>query len=433
MNWYLIVFFSFLSYTTIAYYLYKKRPFGDHITFYGPIIGIKSFQVSFFNRFARFSSFFRIYGTFGVFIVAGISLIISILLIFSLRYTILIKPMPIGIYEPQNILLLPGINDYIPSTIAVWLAFIVTIAIHEFGHGILCKIEGIKVKSIGILIAIIPIGFFVEPNEEDLENCKGLPKARMFGAGIINNIIIGIICFLTLVSILGMIIPPSAPVIQGIYKDYPAYNAGIQPNSIIISVNGINVSTVDEVSKILTNTKPDEQITLFIEHDGIFRSYQLTLVSWPSDIKPVRESGFVGIHYFPSKEISYQINEALKTPAGLLYLLTLPFDTSQLGLNLRMLAFDTVDMAYYRVPFPQFWTIVHLLFWCGWININVGIFNAIPMIPLDGGYIMREGVESLLKRKGYIRFSEPVIFIISWLMLIVMVSLIALPYLFHLY
>jgi len=364
--------------------------------------------------------------------VVGISIIISLLLIFSLRYTILIKPLPTGIYEPQNILLLPGINNYVPSTLAVWFAFVLTIAIHEFGHGILCRIEGIKVRSIGILAAIIPIGFFVEPNEEDLEKCKGLPKARMFGAGIINNVIIGLLCFFALITILGLITPPNVPIIHGIYKDYPAYNADILSNSIITNVNGINVSTVDDVSKILLNTSPGEQITLLIEHDGLIHSYQLTLAPWPSDIQPIRESGFMGIYYYPSKEISYQINEALKTPTGFFYLLILPFDTSQTGTYLRMLAFDTVDTSYYTVPFPQFWAVVHILFWSGWININVGIFNAIPMIPLDGGYIMREGVESILKRKGLVRFSDHVTLTISWVMLFLMVSLIALPYLFHL-
>ena len=57
-------------------------------------------------------------------------------------------------------------------------------------------------------------------------------------------------------------------------------------------------------------------------------------------------------------------------------------------------------LAYYQAPFAGFWGLIHLLFWCAWININVGIFNAIPMVPLDGGYIFKEGVDRLLDRRG---------------------------------
>ena len=72
---------------------------------------------------------------------------------------------------------------------------------------------------------------------------------------------------------------------------------------------------------------------------------------------------------------------------------------------LRILAFETPDTTYYQVPFEGFWGVIHLLFWCAWINLNVGIFNAIPMIPLDGGYIFKEGVDRLLDRRGLMKYS----------------------------
>ena len=94
----------------------------------------------------------------------------------------MVRPKPTGIYEPQNILLLPGINDYVPSTFAVWFAFFLTIVIHEFGHAILPG-GGHQGPGYGSAPAVIPIGFFVEPDEEELEQKKGMPKIRMFGPG----------------------------------------------------------------------------------------------------------------------------------------------------------------------------------------------------------------------------------------------------------
>jgi membrane-associated protease RseP (regulator of RpoE activity) len=75
---------------------------------------------------------------------------------------------------------------------------------------------------------------------------------------------------------------------------------------------------------------------------------------------------------------------------------------------------------------------IHLLFWCGWINLNIGIFNAIPMVPLDGGYIFKEGVDRLLDRRGLLKYSGYVSGAVSSLMLVVLVSLILLPYILHL-
>jgi membrane-associated protease RseP (regulator of RpoE activity) len=101
------------------------------------------------------------------------------------------------------------------------------------------------------------------------------------------------------------------------------------------------------------------------------------------------------------------------------------------GQQLRILAFDTPDTQFYEVPIAGFWILVHILFWSGWININLGIFNALPMIPLDGGYILKEGVDGVLERRGLSRYSPSVISAISAFILVLLASLILLPYLLH--
>ncbi|MCK4969857.1 MAG: site-2 protease family protein, partial [Thermoplasmata archaeon] len=45
-----------------------------------------------------------------------------------------------------------------------------------------------------------------------------------------------------------------------------------------------------------------------------------------------------------------------------------------------------------------FWIIANLLYWIFWLNIMVGIFNALPAIPLDGGYIFRDGISWILEK-----------------------------------
>jgi membrane-associated protease RseP (regulator of RpoE activity) len=429
MDGLLILVFLVAVYAAIAFVIHRNKLWEEHIVFYGPIMAIRTNRVGFFDKFAALRTFFRIYGTAGVIAVIIVSVFITLMLFISVRYTLMVAPEPTGIYKPQNLLLLPGINEYVPSTFAVWLAFIITIAVHEFGHAILCRVENIKVRSMGALIAVIPIGFFVEPDEEELERTTGMPKVRMFGAGITNNLVVGFSCFVLLILFMGLVTPLSTPAIHGVYKDYPAEQAGILPGSQVTAINGVPVASRGEITTLLNTTKPGEILTLSVEKDKIVKDYPLTLAAWPPEY-PGSSSGFMGVQYYDGDTTKSAIGEML-SPIGFFKFLIIPFANDTSIQFLRILAFDTPETSYYQVPFYGFWDLIHILFWCAWINLNVGIFNAIPMIPLDGGYIFKEGVDRLLDRKGLLKYSGYVTGAVSYLMLVVLISLIALPYMLH--
>ena len=450
MHWFFYVLLAVTLYAIVAGYIYVRKAacdrekadriafpgqegegqpcsIWDAVVFYGPILAIKTDRVGFFDRFMRFSTPLRAYASFGVIMVGIISAGIAVMLLISVQLTLIYRPEPTGIYAPQNIFLIPGLNEYIPSTLAVWFAFVLTIAIHEFGHGVLCRVERIAVRGMGVLVAVIPIGFFVEPDEEQLEKTKGLSKIRMFGAGITNNIVIGVICFVAMFMLAGMAVPTGGPVLAGVYQNYSAYSAGVPTPSVITAINGIPVATREDVSGLLDATRPGDRISLTVEHQGSTSDYPLTLTAWPEELGQ-RESGFMGVHYYDGAMVMDQVRHGV-SPGGFFRFITIPFDASMGGQALRILAFETPETQYYREPFPGFWGAVHLLFWCAWININVGIFNAIPMVPLDGGYILKEGLEMLFERRGLGRYALPVTTFISSLMLVMLFSIIAIPYL----
>ncbi|MFY1645417.1 site-2 protease family protein, partial [Methanoculleus bourgensis] len=174
-------------------------------------------------------------------------------------------PEPTGIYDPRNILAIPGVNQAIPITAAVFIGLLLTIVVHEFGHAILARVEDMRVRSMGLLIAVIPIGAFVEPDEEDVEAAKGMPKIRMFGAGITNNIVVGLACFGLMFLLMGMATPLSVPLVQGVYKDFPAADVGLQGYSVITGINGVPVTSQEEVSAFMDGTRPGETVTLTAE------------------------------------------------------------------------------------------------------------------------------------------------------------------------
>nr|WP_321351652.1 site-2 protease family protein [uncultured Methanoregula sp.] len=433
MDWILLILLLVAAYALIAYYIHKRKLWQDHITFYGPLMAIKTEKVGFFDRFLPFSTFLRLYGTLGVLMVIVVSVLMTVMLLVAAQNIVTQRPALTMANDPKNVLAIPGVNDFIPFTFAVWFGLIITMIVHEFGHAILCRVEGIRVKTMGVLLAVIPIGAFVEPDEEDQEKSRGLAKMRMFGAGITNNILMGVLCFAAIVLLLGLAVPLSTPLVHGVYVDSPAYQAGVPPNSVILEVNGIHVNTRDQVASILNTTKPGDQVTLVLDNKGKPESHTLTLTSWPKELG-TRTSGFMGVTYYDAPAVKEQFG-LLYQPVGIVILLAVPLYTimdpaswSQFAL----LTVDTVDTIMWQVPFPQFWLVIQILFWCGWFNLVVGTFNALPLLPLDGGLILKEAVERLLDRRGLIKYSGYVVSAISYVMLAVLLAVMILPYMMNL-
>ena len=403
--------------------------YDEHFSFYGPILALRTLRVRFFDVFRRISWPLKIYASVGVVAVVVISVLFAFSLFFSLRYTLQVQPEPTGIYAPQNLLLIPGLNEFVPGTLSVWLALVITLVVHEFGHGILSRVEGIRVRAAGLLVAVVPIGAFVEPDEQELEKAPRSAKMRMYGAGITNNLVVGFLAFFLMIALFGLAVPSTTPVISGVYEDFPAYNASIVPGSVVLALNGTPVETRDDLSRLLAATGPGDSTFLTVEKDGTVTTHELILAERPGGNST---TGFMGVEYYNGQAISEYV-EGSFNPIGLLRYIVVPFDTSPSGQALRILAFPSDSTSYWEAPFAGFWGVVQLLFWTGWINLNVGIFNALPMVPFDGGYIFREAVDSLLSRRRLERYTPAVVGAVSWLMAVTLVSIIMLPYLFSLF
>ena len=45
-----------------------------------------------------------------------------------------------------------------------------------------------------------------------------------------------------------------------------------------------------------------------------------------------------------------------------------------------------------------FWVLANVFYWVFWLNLMLGMTNALPAVPLDGGYIFRDGLHALVAR-----------------------------------
>jgi membrane-associated protease RseP (regulator of RpoE activity) len=166
----------FLLYWFLVLILDKKGILEKYnISTFGPlpILMIRTTKgLKLLDVLARPKTYWRIFANIGIWLmfVGMIAMFLIIAISDLAMYSSFLSnniPEPSKYNAPRNILLIPGLNEFIPFTWGV-IALIVTLVVHEFSHAILCRVEGIRVKSMGILFALFPIGGFAEPDEEQL-------------------------------------------------------------------------------------------------------------------------------------------------------------------------------------------------------------------------------------------------------------------------
>jgi membrane-associated protease RseP (regulator of RpoE activity) len=58
----------------------------------------------------------------------------------------------------------------------------------------------------------------------------------------------------------------------------------------------------------------------------------------------------------------------------------------------------TIHGFWSSLPVNVFWILANIFYWVFWINLMLGLTNALPAVPLDGGYIFKDGADSFLHR-----------------------------------
>ncbi len=236
-------------------------------------------------------------------------------------------PEPGKYNAARNILLIPGVNEFIPFTWGV-IALIVTLVVHEFSHAILCRVEGIRVKSMGILYALVPVGGFAEPDDEQLfgtkekaekelpltatieeiedwekeekirrktekirpEKSESKPAAtatrtqrsRILAAGVMANFSVAFVAFLLFFGpVLGAIAPLSDAMILKVNESSPADLAGLKEDMIITQVNDTSITTAIDLLTYLEKTKPGDTVRIYAEKNDTVSVHDLRIASAP--------------------------------------------------------------------------------------------------------------------------------------------------------
>ncbi|MEW5761486.1 MAG: site-2 protease family protein [Candidatus Thermoplasmatota archaeon] len=413
-NTILIIFLIIVLYLLLLLIVSRSKKLEKYnISVFGPLLIWKTKKgKNFIERIARYRNFFNIYGNFSL----CVSIFFMFLLFFILLWqsTLVFRIPAESAPTPQMMLGIPGVNPLIPIGYGI-IGLAVAIAIHELAHGVLAKVGNIEVKSQGLAFFIVPIGAFVEPDEEELKKADKKRRARIYAVGPATNIFFGII-FAAVFSwgFMGNIdVVEKGVLIHGVVEDYPAEQAGLKPWMLITKIEGKNITepgikNEKDFHRIMDSTKAGDNVTITYYFKGKHSKINATLsdkYEYYLNVEKKEEEGYKGKGFLGVSTIS---------PHNLKNTLAHPLDTSSFESFTSKILFYVALPIYGLTPFQEpltelyepkffipheiFWFFANVFYWLFWLNIIIGATNFLPAVPLDGGYIFKDSVDAILKK-----------------------------------
>ncbi|MDD3817853.1 MAG: RIP metalloprotease RseP [Thiovulaceae bacterium] len=304
---------------------------------------------------------------------------------------------------------------------SIFVALLVLSALiffHELGHYLAARAVGVYVEvfSIGFgnkiasfrrwgtewRIAMIPLGGYVkmkgqddsDPSkknyDDDSYNTK-TPLQRMFilFAGPLANFALAYVLYF-FIALGG----PNAlsPVIGEVVKDSPAFVAGLEANDTVHAINGVAITTWNEMADVIANAKGSLELQIrrgdLLEFKIITPQMRETTDIYGDTVQKkmigITSAGVthrLDLDFFET--LSYAADQTVFASTliftGVKKLIMAEVPASELGgvISIVKLTSDATDAGWMAV-----------LFFAALISVNLGVFNLLPIPALDGGHIM---------------------------------------------
>ncbi|MBQ7433763.1 MAG: RIP metalloprotease RseP [Lachnospiraceae bacterium] len=353
------------------------------------------------------------------------------------------------------------------SIISILLFFVIfslVVVVHEFGHYLLARKNGIKVESfdigmgpelIGIqgkhtrfTIKLIPFGgacimkgndMGLPDTEEAKEQAQTTAAAEdsfasksvwariaVLFAGPFFNFLLAFFVFLIIVSQSGV----DKPIIMDVLEGYPAQEAGLQSGDEIVKLNGSSVHFYRDIT-LNNNLNPGKELTLVYKRDGV--RYTTTIQPKWSEEDNGYLIGVYGGQYYEAKglevlvygfrEVEFTVKVVVKS---LGQMITSGFSLNNfsgpvgIATTVDTLVDDvqevTQDESNYTKFMTMFLTMANFL---GMISANLGVMNLLPIPGLDGGRLLFCFIEAV-RGKPVAKEKEAIVTFVGFVLLMIL-------------
>lgn len=304
----------------------------------------------------RFPRFWKLYAGIGV-VTGLLSIIASFGTIgYSLGQSLIARSV-----EQGPSLILPGAvsqNQFNPGVsfipVEYWIAGVaVTVIVHELSHAIVARMEGFEIKSIGYgFLAVIPIGFVEPEGDKSLEdgivdagwtggNWKGQIKVLCAGSfanylaaalfAVFALVFTAAVTTTVMTGYVGISVYENQSVDYMTEQGFPAAEAGLT-NGTLYSINNQPINSLEDLRTVSERIQPGDQVTMNTSE---------------------------GVHNVTADE--------------------------------RQLSRVKATLTDYRSGLNWF---LNMLYTIAFLNFAIGLFNMLPILPLDGGLTL----QTLVKR-----------------------------------
>ena len=473
----MVLLILFIIYVPIYIYVRKseKAHEAGFVT-WGPTIMIKTkWGLGMMDRIGSHRKLWNVFGAFSLFV--SFLLMVTIVAILAIDISLLPEVIASGTSMGiEYALAIPGLNPMLPLVYGI-IGLIIAMVVHELAHGIQSRANDVKVKSSGILYGVVPLGAFVEPDEEDVEKSSRKAKLHLYAAGITTNFVMALVLFTVMFASINFCVTSDYEDNPAIYAE--AYDIGIPVSSIITMVDGNSIDDYSEFTSYLkANGTPqlDSYDVTYRTEDGTYTKsvelgvYVTTLVK----NSPAHESGIpIGSYLLSMKptsslepatviQIPTDFSEFMGSTApgesiDVLYayegaehtktvvlgdkdgvgFFGASVSLSGMSITTPEILLDTGTNPFYGrstiteyafgiisfigapfngfSPVPEsciwwydctimdadvFWILMYIIYWTFWLNLVLGVSNALPAVPFDGGYLFRDGIDWILEKCG---------------------------------
>lgn len=300
---------------------------------------------------------------------------------------------------------------------------------HELGHFFVARLCGVRVEvfSIGFgkkiasvqigqtqyALSLIPLGGYVKLKGQDDANPKAhnyeadsylsknpYQRIAILLAGPLFNLLLAFFLYIA-VGIGGKL--SLLPVVGEVKENYPAYLAGIKAGDRILSINDEEIKTWEELDSIILSSSGELLISIERDPSQIFNLHLTPIEKEAKNIFGeditrrvigIASANAVGkVSYRGWESIRYGFEETLKASTliaqGIVKLISGVVPSSEVGGVVSIVS--VIGSAS-----QEGWVI---LFWLtALISVNLGILNLLPIPALDGGHIIFNCYEIIMRK-----------------------------------
>lgn len=290
----------------------------------------------------------------------------------------------------------------------------IIVFVHELGHFIFAKKAGIYVYefSIGMgpqilkwkrkndeteySIRLFPIGGYVQMAGESIEVDENVPKERRMQsktwfqrlttviAGIMFNFILAIVLLFVVGLVNGS--PQNIPYVSYVDPNGSAYQQGLTEGSVIKKIDNVKVKTYDRLLLEYQIRLGNEITFEVVDSNGVVKSIKVipkevkenetVTYKYGFNLSDNAETGFLNALKYSFCKTWSLIEQMFFT---VIYLFTGKLNLNSLSgpIGIFTVVGDAAQSG-----------IINLVYLLGFISINVGFINLLPLPAFDGGHIL---------------------------------------------